>query len=109
VRGKLDMHGMHGRRWSVCVGWEDRKMTARLMKRSGATLIRDGGKAVGEKSEEEEACAGSWIRGGREEDDLWKVDQWVFGRTARSLENARQVAFFSAAISDQRHLWLLDL
>jgi hypothetical protein len=43
VKGKLDMHGVHGRRWSVCVGWEDRKMTARLMKRSGATLIRDGG------------------------------------------------------------------
>jgi hypothetical protein len=43
VRGKLDMHGVHGRRWSVCVGWEDRKMMARLMKRSGATLIRDGG------------------------------------------------------------------
>jgi len=29
------------------------------MKRSGATLIRDGGKVVGRKSEEEEACAGS--------------------------------------------------
>jgi len=48
VRGKLNMHGVHGRRWFVCVGWEDKKMTARLMKRSGATLIRDGGKAVGE-------------------------------------------------------------
>ncbi len=59
VRGKLDMHGVHGRRWSVYVGWEDRKMTARLMKRSDATLIRDGGKVVVEKSEEEEACAGS--------------------------------------------------
>ncbi len=47
------MHGVHGRRWSVCVGWEDRRMTTRLMKRSGATLIRDGGKAVGEKNEEE--------------------------------------------------------
>jgi len=34
------------RRWSICVGWEDRKMTARLMKRSGATLIRDGGKPL---------------------------------------------------------------
>ncbi len=43
------MHGVHGKRWSICVGWEDRKMTARLMKRSGATLIRDGGKAVGKK------------------------------------------------------------
>ncbi len=53
------MHGVHGRRWSVYVGWEDRKMTARLMKRSDATLIRDGGKVVVEKSEEEEACAGS--------------------------------------------------
>ncbi len=44
-------------------------MTTRLMKRSGTTLIRDGGKAVGEKSEKEEACAGSWIQGCREEDD----------------------------------------
>jgi len=39
------------------------------MKRSGATLIKDGRKAVGEKSEKEEACAGSWIQGCREEDD----------------------------------------
>jgi len=29
------------------------------MKRSDTTLIRDGGKVVGEKSEKEEACAGS--------------------------------------------------
>jgi len=69
-------------------------MTARLMKRSGATLIRDGGKAVGEKSEEEEACAGSWIQGCREEDDLLEGDQWVFGRTDRSLGNSRLVALF---------------
>jgi hypothetical protein len=48
------------------------------MKRSGATLIRDGGKAVGEKSEEEEACARSWIQGCREEDDQLEVDWWVF-------------------------------
>ncbi len=53
-------------------------MTACLMKRSGATLIRDGGKAVGEKSEEEEACARSWIQGCREEDDQLEVDWWVF-------------------------------
>jgi len=59
VWGKLDVHGVHGGRWSVSVGWEDRKMTARLMKRSSATLIRDGGNAEGEKSEEERACAGS--------------------------------------------------
>ncbi len=69
-------------------------MTARLMKRSGATLIRDGGKAVGEKSEEEEACARSWIQGCREEDDLLEGDQWVFGRTDRSLWNSRLVALF---------------
>ncbi len=69
-------------------------MTARLMKRSGATLIRDGGKAVGRKSEEEEACAGSWIQGCREEDDQLEVDRWVFGRTIRSLWNSRQVALF---------------
>jgi len=47
------------------------------MKRSGATLIRDGGKAVSEKSEEEEACAGSWIQGCRKEDDQLEVDRWV--------------------------------
>jgi len=46
LRGKLDMHGVHGRRWSIYVGCEDRKMAARLMKRSGATLIRDGGKPL---------------------------------------------------------------
>ncbi len=63
------MHGVHGGRCSVCVGWEDKKMTARLMKRSGATLIREGRKAEGEKSEEEEACARSWIQGCREKDD----------------------------------------
>jgi hypothetical protein len=45
MSGKLDMHGVHGRRWSACVGCEDKKMAAHLMKRSGATLIRDGGKA----------------------------------------------------------------
>jgi hypothetical protein len=30
--------------WSICVGWEDRKMMAQLMKRSGTTLISGGGK-----------------------------------------------------------------
>jgi hypothetical protein len=50
LRGKLDMHGVHGRRWSVCVGCEDKKMAARLMKRSGATLIRDGGKPLVKKA-----------------------------------------------------------
>jgi len=50
LRGKLDMHGVHGRRWSVCVGCEDRKMVARLMKKSGATLIRDGGKPLVKKA-----------------------------------------------------------
>jgi len=50
LRGKLDMHGVHGRRWSVCVGCEDRKMAACLMKRSGATLIRDGGKPLVRKA-----------------------------------------------------------
>jgi hypothetical protein len=48
-----------GEVWSVCVGWEDRKMTAQLMKRSGATLISGGGKAEGEESEEKEAWARS--------------------------------------------------
>jgi len=38
------------RRWSVCVGCEDRKMAARLMERSGATLIRDGGKPLVKKA-----------------------------------------------------------
>ncbi len=57
-------------------------------------MIRDGGKAVGEKNEEEEACAGSWIQGWREEDDQLEVDRWVFGRTARSLWNSHLVALF---------------
>jgi len=69
MRGKLDMHGVHGRRWSACVGCEDRKMAARLMKRSGATLMRDGGEAIGEKSEVEEAWVRSWIPGVREEEE----------------------------------------
>jgi hypothetical protein len=50
LRGKLDMHGVHGRRWSACVGCEDKKMAARLMKRSGATLIKDGGKPLVRKA-----------------------------------------------------------
>jgi hypothetical protein len=49
------------------------------MKRSGATLIRDGGNAEGEKNEEEGACARSWIQGCREEDDQWKNQFLVFG------------------------------
>ncbi len=44
------MHGVHGRRWSACVGCEDKKMAARLMKRSGATLIKDGGKPLVRKA-----------------------------------------------------------
>ncbi len=77
------MHGVHGRRWSACVGCEDKKMAAHLMKRSGATLIRDGGKAIGEKSEVEEAWAGSWILGVRGEEEEMKrsVDFWVDGRS----------------------------
>ncbi len=77
------MHGVHGRRWSACVGCEDKKMVAHLMKRSGATLIRDGGKAIGEKSEVEEAWAGSWIPGvrGEEEEMRRSVDFWVDGRS----------------------------
>jgi len=63
------------------------------MKRSGTTLIRDGGKAVGEKSEKEEACAGSWIQDVEKRMISWK-DRWVFGRTARSLGNSRLVALF---------------
>jgi len=31
-------------------------------------------KVVGEKSEEEETCAGSWIQGCREEDDQLEAD-----------------------------------
>jgi hypothetical protein len=50
LRGKLDMHGVHGRKWSACVGCEDRKMAAHLMKRSDVTLIRDGGKPLVKKA-----------------------------------------------------------
>jgi hypothetical protein len=31
------------------------------MRRSGTTLMRHGGKAEGEESEEDEACEESWI------------------------------------------------
>jgi len=77
------MHGVHGRRWSACMGCEDKKMAAHLMKRSSATLIRDGGKAIGEKSEVEETWAGSWIPGvrGEEEEMRRSVDFWVDGRS----------------------------
>ncbi len=44
------MHGVHGRKWSACVGCEDRKMAAHLMKRSDVTLIRDGGKPLVKKA-----------------------------------------------------------
>jgi hypothetical protein len=85
MSGKLDMHGVHGRRWSACVGCEDKKMAAHLMKRSGATLIRDGGKAIGEKSEVEEAWAGSWIPGvGEREEEMRSMGRFFLGRTARS-------------------------
>jgi hypothetical protein len=83
-----------GEVWSVCVGWEDRKMTAQLMKRSGATLISGGGKAEGEESEEKEAWARSQDKKkGSEEEG-----------TNRSLENFCASCSSSAAISDQRCL-----
>jgi len=34
-------------------------------------------KLLGKRAEEEEARAGSWIQGCREEDDQWEVDRWV--------------------------------
>ncbi len=88
------MHGVHGRRWSVCVGWEDRKMTARLMKRSGATLIKDGGKVVGKKGRRGGSLGRKldprMLRRGRSVGGR----SVGFGRTARSLGNSRWVALF---------------
>ncbi len=89
------MHGVHGGMWSVCVGWEDRKMTARLMKRSGTTLMRDGGKAEGGESEEKEACARSHDqekRRGRKRKELGRTEMnseevGDFWRMQRSLED----------------------
>jgi hypothetical protein len=73
LRGKLDMHGVHGRRWSVCVGCEDRKMAARLMKRSGATLIRDGGKSLVRKARRRKLVGEAGSKDEEEEDDQWKT------------------------------------
>jgi hypothetical protein len=109
MRGKLDMHGVHGRRWYACVGWEDRKMAAHFMMRSGATLIRDGGGAIGEKSEVEEAWAGSWIPGVKEEEEEMRRINRFLGRTSRSGEMLVWSLSFSAAISDLKDLRPLDL
>jgi len=69
LRGKLDMHGVHWRRWSVCVGCEDRKMAARLMKKSGATLIRDGGKSLVKKARRRKLVREARSKDEEEEDD----------------------------------------
>jgi len=67
-------------------------------------------KAVGEKSEEEETCAGSWIQGCREEDDQLEADRWVFwAEQLGAWGTLIWLLSFSVAISDQKHLWLLDL
>jgi len=69
LKGKLDMHGVHWRRWSVCVGCEDRKMAARLMKKSGATLIRDGGKPLVKKARRRKLVREARSKDEEEEDD----------------------------------------
>jgi len=66
------MHGVHGRRWFVCVGCEDRKMVARLMKRSGATLIRDGGKLLVRKARRRKLVREAGSKDEEEEDDRWE-------------------------------------
>jgi hypothetical protein len=84
LRGKLDMHGVHGRRWSVCVGCEDRKMVARLMKRSSATLIRDGGKPLVRKARRRKLV---WEAGSHDVERrriTWK-DLWGFRQKNREL------------------------
>jgi hypothetical protein len=73
LRGKLDMHGVHGRRWSVCVGCEDRKMAVRLMKRSGATLIKDGGKPLVKKARRRKLVREAGSKDEEEEDDQWET------------------------------------
>jgi hypothetical protein len=71
LKGKLDMHGVHGRRWFACVGCEDRKMAAHLMKRSGATLIRDGGKPLVRKARRRKLVQEAGSKDEEEEDDQW--------------------------------------
>jgi len=93
LRGKLDMHGVHGRRWSACVGCEDRKMAARLMKRSGATLIRDGGQPLVRKARRKKLVQEAGSKD-EEEDDQWEGHYWVLAEESRSLENASLVALF---------------
>ncbi len=84
-------------------------MAAHLMMKSGATLIRDGGGAIGEKSEVEEAWAGSWIPGVKEEEEEMRSISRLLGRTARSGGMLVESLSFSAAISDLRDLRPLDL
>ncbi len=67
------MHGVHGRRWSVCVGCEDRKMAARLMKRSDAALIRDGGKPLVKKAKRRKLVREAGSKDEEEEDHQWKT------------------------------------
>jgi len=89
------MHGVHGRRWSVCVGWEDRKMTARLMKRSGATLIRDGGKLLGRKARRRKLVQEAGSKDVEKRMISWRqMGVGFLGKTARSLGNSRLVALF---------------
>ncbi len=52
----------------VCVGWDSRKMIARLMEWSAVALMNCGGKAGGEESEEKEACGGSQGTGKKKEE-----------------------------------------
>ncbi len=71
------MHGVHGRRWSVCVGCEDRKMAAHLMKRNGATLIRDGRKPLVRKARRRKLVGEAGSKDEEEEDDQWQT-LWGF-------------------------------
>jgi hypothetical protein len=87
LRGKLDMHGVHGRRWFVCVGCEDRKMAAHLMKGSDATLIRYGGKPLVKKARRRKLAGEAGARDTVGEDDQWRRTP-SFGKRTRSLGKA---------------------
>ncbi len=79
------MHGVHGRRWSVCAGCEDRKMVVRLMKRSGTTLIRDGGKPLVRKARRRKLVKEAGSKDEEEEEDQWKEDWGVLGKRIKEL------------------------
>jgi hypothetical protein len=67
------------------VGCEDRKMAAHLMKRSGATLIRVGGKPLVRKARRRKLVQKARSKDEEEEDDQWEKNDWVLGKRIEEL------------------------